>query len=42
MKLLLTNAGSSKHIFVCYLLHADFFLGLDPEDRGDEFLRNIS
>jgi hypothetical protein len=27
----------------CYLLHADFLLGLflDPEDGGDMFLRNV-
>jgi hypothetical protein len=33
----------SKPISACWLLHADFFLGLlfEPEDRGIMFLRNI-
>jgi hypothetical protein len=30
------------YIFVCYMLHVDFWLGLffEPEDGGNIFLRN--
>jgi hypothetical protein len=31
----------SKHVSRCQLLEAGFWLGFDPEDGGDMFLRNV-